>query len=287
MPIAVSTIIYCETPLLKWVSVFDLINVASIHNTSIPSSDLLTPEVLQRLGGLANTHEFNLAYNTSSEIRGIAGKQLAGEVVSFFDNTISSTGSSKLGIQFGAYGTFMSYFGLAQLTAANDLFYGIPDYASSMIWELYTEGDTNSGFPSEEDLRVRFFFHNGTASTASAPAQFPLFGSDDMDMSWSDFQAGMDRFALGTTEQWCTACGNTTGTCAQYAGQRGSSSTSNPSSSGHSSGNGLSKAVCGVIGAVVALAVILLVEGAIMLLGGLTLVRRKRLVAGKAAAAGG
>lgn len=266
--------------------VFDLINVATIHNLTIQSDDILTDDTFQRLGNLANIHEFNLAYNKSSEIRGIAGMQLAAEAVQFLNNTIAKNGSSKIGIQFGAYGSFQSYFGLADLTAANGLFYGIPDYASSMVWELFTTADTSAGFPSTDELSVRFFFHNGTTNSSSPLVQYPLFGQGDMSLSWNDFTAGMNRFAVGTTEQWCMACGNTTGTCAQYASEV--NSADGTSSSGSSNGgNGISKAVAGVIGAMVTLGVILLVEGAIMLLGGLTLIRRKRLLAGKAVANGG
>lgn len=257
--------------------------MATIHNQTIPSDNLLTPEVFQRLGGLANTHEFNLAYNKTSEIRGIAGMQLAAEAIQFFSDAISTEGSNKLGIQFGAYGTFQSYFGLADLTAADELFYGIPDYASSMVWELFTNADTTMGFPSEDELSVRFFFHNGTANSTSPPVQYPLFGGNEMDLSWSDFMTGMNRFAVGTTEQWCTACGNSTGQCAQYASEVNPTASS---SSGNGSNGSLSNVVCGVIGAMVTLGVVLLVQGAIIVLGGLTVVRRKRLNAGKAVAAG-
>lgn len=214
--------------------------------------------------------------------------QLAGQAVQFLNNTITKSGSGapKLGIQFGAYGTFQSYFGLADLTAADELLYGIPDYASSMVWELYTSADTSGGIPATEDLRVRFFFHNGTTNTSSPLVQYPLFGRDSMSLSWRDFADGMDRFAVGDAEQWCMACGNTTGACAQYAGEVNAADGTTSSGSANGGGDGISKAVAGVIGAMVTLGVILLVEGAIMLIGGLTVVRRKRLLAGKAVANG-
>ena len=52
------------------------------------------------------------------------------------------------------------------------------------------------------------------------------------------------------------------------------------SSSGSGSGGGVSKAVAGVIGAMVTLAVILGIEAAIMLIAGLRLVSKKRLGSG-------
>ena len=61
--------------------VFDFVNVALIHNTTIPSSDLLTDEAIFQLRTLADDHEFNLAYNASESIRAIAGSTLAAQIV--------------------------------------------------------------------------------------------------------------------------------------------------------------------------------------------------------------
>jgi hypothetical protein len=57
--------------------VYDLIHVSTIHNATIPSDDLLTPETQAQLSQLANDHEYNLAYNASDPIRAIAGSTLA------------------------------------------------------------------------------------------------------------------------------------------------------------------------------------------------------------------
>lgn len=89
---------------------------------------------------------------------------------------------------------------------------------------------------------------------------------------------GMDAFAVGSQSQWCEACGNSTGVCA--------SPESNPgpvvggSGSGSGGSGGVSKAVAGVIGAMVTLAVILGVEGLVMLVAGLRLVRKNRVGGG-------
>ena len=87
-------------------------------------------------------------------------------------------------------------------------------------------------------------------------------------MSWTDFTTGMNKFAIGSQTDWCHACGNSTGVCA--------SPDTTPSSGakvGRSGGSGgPSKAVCGVIGALVTLAVILGIEALLWLL----VVRPKR-----------
>jgi hypothetical protein len=262
-------------------SVFDLINVAEIHNATIQSDSVLTNDTLFQIRTLADTHEFGLAYNASEpgDARAMPGMQLAGEILKFLNNTINTNGTSKMGIQFGAYASFLSYFGLANLTMANTDFYGVPDYASAMIFELFANG-TQSGFPAASDLQVRFLFHNGTTSNISEPVVYPLFGGLDTSIPWTTFQSKMNSFAVSTTQDWCMKCGNTTGTCAAYVSGSGSNTSSGSASASGKSSGGISKAVAGVIGAMVTLAVILGLEALIMAVGGFRLVNKKNL-AGK------
>ncbi|KAF2811195.1 phosphoglycerate mutase-like protein [Mytilinidion resinicola] len=268
--------------------VYDLINVATIHNTSIPSNATLTPGNLLQTRTLADAHEWGLAYNVSDDMRAMAGMQLAGEILKYMNSTITSgsagLSSNKLGIQFGAYASFFSFFGLASLPAANPDFMGIPDYASSMVFELFTDAAVPSdGFPATSDLQVRFSFHNGTASNFSEPVAYPLFGGKDLAISWNSFADSLSKFAVTTTQDWCTKCGNTTGTCAPYASSTPAPSSTAKSSGGHS---GISAAVGGVIGAFVTLAVILGTLAAAMLIGGLRVVSKKRLAGGSPAVEG-
>ena len=258
-------------------TVFDLINVAEIHNATISSSDLLTNDTLFQLRTLADTHEYNLAYNASAPVRAIAGATLASQVVQALNSTVATpNGSPKINIQFGAYGSFQSFFGLANLTSVTalngtDNFFGIPDYASTMTFELFTTASP-SPFPAPSDLQVRFLFHNGTTGNTSVPSPYPLFGNPAAEMSWTDFVSGMNKFAVGNQKDWCNRCGNTTGVCATGASQAPASQSS---AMGGSDG-GISTAVGGVIGAMVTLGVVLGVEALIMLLAGLRLVRRNR-----------
>ena len=198
---------------------------------------------------------------------------LASDVVKALNTTITSAGkTAKITIQFGAYASFLSFFGLTNLTIANPDFFGIPDYASSMAFELFTTSNTTpSQFPSTEDLQVRFLFHNGTTSNISTPIAYPLFGQQKTVLSWNEFSMGMNQFAIGSQEEWCSACGNTTGVC---AGSIGAADNSNGAGGGT---EGVSKAVAGVIGAMVTLAVVLGLEAAFMLVGGLRLVGRRKL----------
>ena len=256
--------------------VYDLINVAEIHNSSIPSSELLTNDTLLQLRTLADAHEYGLAYNASDDMRAISGMQLAGEVLKYMNSTIkagqSGSNSNRFGVQFGAYATFLSFFGLADLTHANPDFFGVTDYASSMVFELFTNADTSNGFPSTDDLQVRFLFHNGTASNTSEPQAYPLFGGNDDAISWNTFSNNMNKFAVSTTEQWCHKCGNTDGKCAAFSQDNTNGKANSSSNNG---GSRMSATVGGVIGAFVTLAVVLGALASFMLLGGFRLVNKK------------
>jgi hypothetical protein len=255
-------------------TVFDYLNVASLHNTSIPSGNLLTNSTLAQLSNLANTHEYNLAYNASSPIRGISGMILAGQVLSFLNTTATTSGkrsAAKFGVQFGAYATFMSLFGLMGLD--DDMWKGIPGYASAATFELFTDADEVSTFPSVGDMQVRFFWHNGTTLSGDdlTPDQYAMFGTNSTSLAWSDFYSRMSSVAVLDDEQWCTVCGNTTGSCAAYASQ---TSSSTAGAAGAAKSGSMSNAVAGVIGAMVALAFVFGAEALVLLLGGWRMVKK-------------
>ncbi|KOS18645.1 hypothetical protein ESCO_000948 [Escovopsis weberi] len=259
-------------------TIFDLINVATIHNASISSKELLTNATLSRLYDLASTHEWNLAFNASDPVRAISGAVLAGQILGSLQAIAepgpSSSSSPVLNVQFGAYGAFMSFFGLAQLQSVSRDFYGVCDYASSMVFELVAPGP--AGY-KPEDLSVRFFFSNGTA-TAQSFRSYPLFGQKSTSIGWPAFKAAMGKFAIADTESWCAICGNAGGPCSS-ASTTGADAGADGSSS--SSRGGISKAVAGVIGALVTLVVVLAVEAAVLLVANLRLVKKSTLAAAK------
>ncbi|KAH7386690.1 histidine phosphatase superfamily [Phaeosphaeria sp. MPI-PUGE-AT-0046c] len=249
--------------------VYDILNVASIHNAT--TSNTPSNATFSRLRTLADAHEWGLAFNATDKTRAVSGMQLAGEVLSSLNHMISSPSKSpKLAIQFGAYATFMSFFGLADLPAASGNFKGVVDYASSMVFELFTNAEVPaSGIPATENLNVRFLFHNGTASNSSEPTTYPLFGGKSNELSWTEFQDKLKAFAITSTEQWCNVCGNSTGACSAYAEKKTTAQSGGAK-------QGMSPAVGGVIGAFVTLAVVLGTLAAVMLIGGFTLVSKKR-----------
>lgn len=256
-------------------TIFDYLNVGRIHNSSseFPHKKDLTDEVYSQLLQLASNQQYSLAYNESDPVRAIDGAVLAGEILGALNETIVSSGKSKLGVQFGSYGTFLAFFGLAQLPAASVNFTGIPDYASSFALELVTNA-TGSGIPSTDEIGVRFMFHNGTITGSDEPTVFPLFGQSNTLLSWDDFKTETEKFAIVSDTEWCTQCGNTEGKCASSASV--SSSSDSASSPGSSGSGGMSRAVAGVIGAMVTLAVILGLEALFILAGGFRIAKRRK-----------
>lgn len=257
--------------------IWDYLNVGRIHNTTseFPHESDLTDAVYAQLLQLANNQQFHLAYNASDPVRAIDGAVLAGEILAGLETVIASGGETKLGIQFGSYGTFLSFFGLMQLPAASVNFTGIPDYASSMAVELVTNA-TGSEMPSTDEISVRFLFHNGTIVSGEEPAVYPLFGQSSDLISFNEFKIQTQKVAVMGTADWCNMCGNTQGRCASFASVSSAGSTS----SGSGSSDSISRAVAGVIGAMVTLAVILGLEALFILVGGFRISKKRAAGAG-------
>jgi hypothetical protein len=122
-------------------TIFDLLNVVSLYNSTddFPAAYLLTPKILFQLRTLADTHEFNLAYNKPELTRAETCSVIAAQVVNALNGNITSKGESKLNIQFSIYRGMQSLFSLVDLISVDEDFYGVPDYASTLTWELVTK----------------------------------------------------------------------------------------------------------------------------------------------------
>ncbi|RVX72639.1 hypothetical protein B0A52_04037 [Exophiala mesophila] len=246
--------------------VFDLMNVASIHNESIAGE--IDPADLDQLRYLADAWEYNTNFNASEPARMIGAKTLMGGILRQMNTTVASGGrNNKFQLFSGSYDTFVSFFGLTNLTSVDPDFYGLPDYASTIAFELFTEeGDSDSpaDFPSadavNENLQVRFLFRNGTDGGEELNA-FPLFGEAELAMSYGQFRERMESIAINSVGEWCNVCGSSQDFCVAANETYSGSSASTSSSS-----SGLSNAAAGGIGAAVTLAVVGLVGAVIYLL---------------------
>lgn len=197
----------------KAYDIFDIINVQRTHNKTSAAAQATDAQVLQ-LRTLADSAEFGLNYNASQPARAIHATTLAGAVWRHLNDTVSSAKGPKFSLLAGSYDTFLAFFGLANLTAASPDFYGLPDYASTMAFEVFTQGP--DFHPA--DARVRFLFRNGTAGTLRA---FPLFGAQKTDLSWDDFSDVMQTRGISTAEKWCGVCQSKAPFCAAYGADNG------------------------------------------------------------------
>lgn len=91
---------------------------------------------------------------------------MAAQAIQLLINNIETKGTaSKLSIPFDSFEPMVAFAALAQLPQANTNFYGLPEYGSSMIFELFSSGsNSNLTYPNINDLLVRFLFRNGTES---------------------------------------------------------------------------------------------------------------------------
>ncbi|KAL1861538.1 hypothetical protein Daus18300_008801 [Diaporthe australafricana] len=266
LPVYNTTFDSAEANFKNAYAIFDYVHVSQIHNTSIPSDDLLNNDTVVQLQTLANAHELGLAYNASEPVRAIAGAVLAAQILDALNDTLEAslkkTSAERFNVQFGAYASFMSFFGLSNLTTTSEDFKGIVDYASSMAFELVTNATVNgTDAPttvSPDDVSVRFLFSNGSASDSAPAQEYPLFGQSETTISWNDFVTNMQKFSIGDTQSWCTACGNSTGVCAGTAsssdsGSGSGSGSSSNSRSGLSAGAAAAVGVCSLLGLVLLL----------------------------------
>lgn len=239
--------------------IYDLLNVGSIHNHSMAGN--ISEEDLFQLRTLADSAEFALNYNKTDVTRSIGGQTFAGAVLDQLNQTVTGKGKLKFSLMAGSYDTFLAFFGLTNLTSISTDFYGLPHYASTMSFELFTNEDVDA-FPSNTGkLRVRFLFRNGTEDALHA---VPLFGRSENSMVWSEFVSSMRDISITGAEQWCNVCQSELLFCAAY------NSTSTQSDRKDS---GMSNAVAGVIGAAVTL-------GAVAILAAIAflVLRRRRAV---------
>ncbi|KAK4121486.1 phosphoglycerate mutase-like protein [Parathielavia appendiculata] len=206
----------------KAYDIFDVVNVATIHDASSPARNMSASQLFQ-LRTLADSAEFAANYNATQPDRSIHAATFAGSVLSHLNQTVSSQGHTpKFTLLVGSYDTFLSFFGLANLTAASSDFYGLPAYASTMAFELFTPTTTTTTDNSSEqeenfdmaDLHVRYLFRNGTEASLQA---FPLFGTGRTELPWAEFVDVMQARAISSAGEWCGRCQSTAVFCAAYA----------------------------------------------------------------------
>lgn len=188
--------------------IFDYINVGRIHNRKIAES--VSEEDFHQLRVLADQGEFSKVWAQSPKgddmIRSMPGRTISRLILERLETAISKAGKeAKFNLLLTSYDSFLAFFALSGLKDIPATFSGLPNYASSMAFELFTPSNNIDSFPAEDDLQVRFVFRNGTSVEAE---EFPLFGAKSVAIPFKDFKSKMEEFAIKDVEQWCEECGS-------------------------------------------------------------------------------
>jgi prostatic aicd phosphatase len=234
-------------------SIFDYINVGVVHNDTIAKA--VSSEQLFQLRTLADSHEWALNGNftSPSDPLAVGGRTLASKILQQLENVVTAKGASQqFSLLVSSYDSFLTFFSLTDLEKENSDFFGLPDYGSAMVFELFSQ---SSDFPSsEKDLSVRFLFRNGTTSQGD-PKAFPLFQAASTTMSYPDFKSKISGISIKTTEEWCASCGSPESFCFSTGDTIIITPSSGFQSSPSSSSSKLTPTQAGVVGAMVTLAV--------------------------------
>ena len=277
-------------------AIYDWLNYQNMHNqtvmnyfnqsasdTGISYLDSLRhyadQQQFAQLGNLYATNNVTHApwvEGVTGSISTISGNMLAAKMALLLETNILTAGqNNKFNLLVGDFQPLVSFFALMGLPAQNSDFYGLPDFASTAVFEMYsdTTGSEALTFPSVDELWVRFYFRNGTDDTYQAYSLFGL-GPDQFEMRYGDFILAMQSYGIGNIGFWCQQCGpefdeSTRVFCSYWNTSNSLYDWGEPDGFGGSSWkHNLSPAVSGVIGAIVALGIAGLIFAAIMLIGG-------------------
>ena len=253
---------------LKAYAIYDYVLYQQSHNRTLK----LSSADVNHLRALAGQEQWGINGNLSASgrtkgdrIRAIAGQTLAAKVLSLLTSNIRNQGIYyKMNLMFSYLDPFVAFAALAELQDQNTDFMGIPNFGSSMVFELFSIGNNTAiaNYPSTDNLKVRFYFRNGTDQDMVSFALFDRPKSQS-DMSWHDFVSAMQGFYLNDLGQWCDTCQSQNYYCELF------SADFNNGTSGIEGGDGgMTHQIAGVIGASVTIGVFLLLIATAMLFGG-------------------
>lgn len=292
-------------------AIYDYLNYQATHNSSVaavinePAEGSGTNETdLDRLRFFADMQQYALLGNMTARnnlttpstglpggaegsISTIAGNLLLYKVLNQLQNAIETRGEYfKFSLLVADFEPLISFFALAGLSDLNsNKFRGIPEFASTAVFELFTFTSTPEFPSSTDDLWVRFYFRNGTEQQDDQILyqSYPLFshGPSETDLRWRDFQSEATALSMSQVGDWCEACSATTVFCpafnaSLFEAAAASSGDGKPSDKAYT----LSPSVSGVLGAIIALIIAGVIFGLAMVLGGIRIHRKKTLQAG-------
>jgi hypothetical protein len=264
--------------------IWDFLSYGYIHNETINS--LVSADDLNQARYLADGVAWTLNGDTStSTMATIAGRTLAYEVLArLLDNYYAAGVQSKISLLFTSFEPMMALASLLGVANTYTEFKGMPDLGSSMAFELFsltnasaTSNGTNLAYPIIQDLNVRFLFRNGTNSTTNLNL-FPIFGNTEtqMSMPFQSFFSSMEEAMVSEPGVWCSLCGSSNAFCPGY--EQGIILQNSTTSSGSGSQAPVPTVqkpyLAGIIGGIIALALVAILLVLAMLFGGIRFYRQ-------------
>ena len=261
--------------------IYDYVSYMYTHNETVHNNLRNANITLGRLEGYATEVErarhvnANGASNSDplNTLYTISGRTFAERVAqNFLTNVQWKANRDKLTLMFGSYEPMVSFMSISGLLTPQAItagpFHSLPQPGAAMVFELYGEDSTNPDLqPSEDKLKVRFYYR-ASADVNEKFEIYPLFNAtdDDPSMSFINFIQSM-QFVGKSAYEWCDICGASTAPwcVAAYSAVNG-----------NGKGNGIDPAIAGIIGAVITLAVIFIIVGALIGLCGFRLSRSPR-----------
>jgi len=185
-------------------NIFDFINVQMVHNATF--FNLLPPTFAEQAYGFANFHENGIFTDpTPGGIGNIAINTILPSIITDLMNmantsNIGNPNAVRLALNEISYKPFISLFNITQATLADPQIAGIVDYASVVALEL-------SQPPDSPTPLVTMKFKNGT--TDPEFHTLSLFGTRG-GIPLQTFIDNLAPAAINNTQEWCTACNQTT-----------------------------------------------------------------------------
>jgi hypothetical protein len=260
-----------------------------MHNSSIYrtlANDTSFRGVYDKVRTLADEQAWNIYGNTSTsstdaDNQAMAGKTLASIVLGAFQRLVMdqlSPGdktdiSYPMTVIFGEEDPIISLLSLMMVDYRDPSFRAIPAFGSAMIFELFSTGKNNTFPSSQDDLWVRFYFHNGTQYDNNHLTAFPIFGNGPSrtDIKWHEFQDMFSRIMLSSLSEWCETCASSSLFC--WGVDENNITLYLPPKQRKQ--YAVSPAIGGVIGAIVTLVVAGVLFGLAMLFGGVRFHRQR------------
>ncbi|CCF53247.1 hypothetical protein NDA11_007283 [Ustilago hordei] len=238
-------------------NIFDYLNVQKIHNATL--APLITDEMLDTASTWAQYHEAQLFGDASSVSLGsIAGRGILNPLTEAISRVSNTSDSLKISVLAASYKPFFSLFSLFQMPALRGK---LVDYASAMVFEIH------------EDDSMRLYFRDGSSGSLDP---FSVLGVNTQKVNF--FLEHYDPVKIKTLADWCNECGETQARgCAALNALNGTGGGGKYSDVTSTTGRQqVSPVAAGVIGALVSLAVAIVVAVGLAYFTGVTVVKKSK-----------